>query len=201
MSGKASPKLYFLRHGETDWNAEGRLQGQRDIPLNALGRRQAAQAGATLKKLLASRGLDPASLPYQSSPLGRTRETMEIARASMGLPREGATFDARLMEFTFGRWEGHTWPEVCALDPELAATRAHDKWNFLPPGGESYAQLAQRLKPWLAAHEGPSVVVSHGGVARALMALIGGLSVERAPNADIWQGRVLVFSGDRFDWV
>ena len=105
------------------------------------------------------------------------------------------------MEFTFGRWEGLTWPEVCARDPELAAARGADKWNFCPPGGESYAQLADRLSPWLAEQEHPSVVVSHGGVARALMRMIGGLAMERAPMPNIWQGRVLVFSRDRFDWI
>jgi probable phosphoglycerate mutase len=197
----ASPRLYFLRHGETDWNAEGRLQGRQDIPLNALGRDQAARAGKTLAKILRSRNLDPATLPFQCSPLLRTRQTLEIARAHMGLPPENCVLDERLVEFTFGRWEGKTWPEVCAVDPDLARAREKNKWNFQPPGGESYAQLAERLKPWLAAQTGPSVVVSHGGVARALMALIGGLSEERAPSADIWQGRVLVFSAQRFDWI
>jgi probable phosphoglycerate mutase len=195
------PTLYFLRHGETDWNAEGRLQGRRDVPLNALGRDQSARAGATLKKLLSARGLDPLALPYHCSPLIRTRETMEIARAAMGLSREGASFDDRLVEFTFGAWEGLTWPEVVERDPQLAHMRGADKWNFTPPGGESYAELSQRLEPWLAEQDGPSVVVSHGGVARALMAQIGHLSTERAPTADIWQGRVLVFSAGRFDWI
>jgi broad specificity phosphatase PhoE len=196
-----TPSLYFLRHGETDWNAEGRLQGRQDIPLNALGRDQAARAGRTLKKLLASAGTAPESISFQCSPLSRTRATLEIARRELGLPPEGGLFDDRLVEFTFGRWEGLTWPEVCALDPELASARESDKWNFTPPGGESYGHLQQRLAPWLAEQAQPSVVVSHGGVARALMAMIGGLSEARAPTADIWQGRVLVFSGGRFDWI
>ncbi len=203
MTGRrlADPRLYFLRHGETEWNVEGRLQGRQDIPLNALGREQAARAGKTLAKILRSRNLDAAALQFQCSPLLRTRQTLEIARAHMGLPADGGKIDERLIEFTFGRWEGLTWPEVCARDLELARAREADKWRFLPPGGESYAQLAERLKPWLAAQTEPSVVVSHGGVARALMALIGGLSEARAPNADIWQGRVLVFSAQRFDWI
>jgi probable phosphoglycerate mutase len=196
-----SRRLYFLRHGETDWNAEGRLQGRQDIPLNALGRTQAAQAGRKLKKLLASRGDDLAALSFQCSPLSRARETLELARAAMGLPPDEGQLDPRLIEFTFGRWEGLTWPEVCAVDPQLARAREADKWNFSPPGGESYAQLAQRLEPWLAEQAGVSVIVSHGGVARALMAMIGGLPAERAPNADIWQGRVLVFVNGRFDWI
>ncbi len=201
MAACSAPRLYFLRHGETDWNVEGRLQGRQDIPLNALGREQAARAGRRLKDLLASAGLRPQDMLFQSSPLGRTRETLEIARRAMGLPAEGGAFDDRLLEFTFGRWEGLTWPEVCVLDPVLAAARGADKWNFCPPGGESYAQLAGRLAPWLTEQDRPSVVVSHGGVARALMRLIGNLSEQRAPVVNVWQGRVLVFSQDRFDWV
>ncbi len=195
------PRLYFLRHGETDWNAEGRLQGRQDVPLNPLGRDQSARAGRKLKKLLLSQGENPATLSFQCSPLLRTRQTLGLARAELGLPPEGGEFDDRLIEFTFGRWEGLTWPQVCALDPELAKAREADKWNFIPPGGESYADLAQRLEPWLEAQKAPSVVVSHGGVARALMTLIGGLPAERAPVADIWQGRVLVFSAGRVNWI
>jgi probable phosphoglycerate mutase len=201
-SASPSPaRLYFLRHGETDWNAEGRLQGRKDIPLNALGRDQAAKAGRALKKVLASRAEDLSALSIQCSPLLRTRQTLELARAEIGLPPGKSCIDDRLVEFTFGRWEGMTWPEVLAAEPDLARQRETDKWNFTPPGGESYAQLAQRLAPWLAEQRGASVVVSHGGVARALMALIGGLPEERAPNADVWQGRVLVFSSGRFDWI
>ncbi|WP_264580989.1 histidine phosphatase family protein [Rhodoblastus acidophilus] len=196
-----APPLFFLRHGETDWNAEGRLQGQQDVGLNALGRRQAAQAGRKLKKIFASHGLEPAAVSWQASPLARTRDTMILARAELGLPAEGVVFDERLKEFTFGRWEGKTWPEVCAEDPVGAKERDRDKWGFRPPGGESYADLALRLQPWLEAQQRPAVVASHGGVARALMHLIGGLVVERAPNADIWQGRVLVFAAGRFDWI
>jgi probable phosphoglycerate mutase len=197
----SKPRLYFLRHGETDWNAEGRLQGRKDVPLNLLGREQASRAGRKLKKLLLSQGENPEALPFQCSPLLRTRQTLELARIELGLPPEGGALDERLVEFTFGRWEGLTWPEVCVLDPELARAREADKWNFTPPGGESYAQLARRLEPWLEAQKAPSVVVSHGGVARALMTMIGGLPAERSPTADIWQGRVLVFSAGRFDWI
>lgn len=196
-----APRLYFLRHGETDWNAVGRLQGRQDTPLNALGREQCVRAGRKLKKILAGHNENPAALAFQCSPLARTRQTMEIVRGELGLPPEGGAIDDRLVEFTFGRWEGLTWPEVCACDPVLARAREVDKWNFTPPGGESYAQLAERLKPWLLAQTAPSVVVSHGGVARVLMAMIGGLPPARAPMADIWQGRVLVFSAGRFDWI
>src|SRR5262245_42093583 len=100
------PILYFVRHGETDWTRERRLQGQHDIPLNPLGRMQAQRCGALLKGLLAADGLTPPDYDYVSSPLGRARETMEIMRGVMGLDPSAYRTDARLMEMSFGRWEG-----------------------------------------------------------------------------------------------
>ena len=82
------PLLYYIRHGETDWNVEARLQGGRDIPLNANGRAQATHSGEVLRELLAHDALDPASLDYIASPLGRTRETMERVRTALALDPE-----------------------------------------------------------------------------------------------------------------
>ena len=76
------PILYFVRHGETDWNRERRLQGQHDIPLNALGRVQASRCGELLRDLFARDGRPAANYDYVSSPLGRARETMELMRAA-----------------------------------------------------------------------------------------------------------------------
>jgi len=192
-------RLIFIRHGETDWNAEGRLQGQHDIPLNGRGRDQAASAGRDARKYIAREGLT--ELRYVASPLTRTRDTMEIARGAMGLdPREYA-LDDRLMELSFGRWEGLIWPQVQAMDPWAAKAREGDKWLFQPPGGESYAMLADRLRPWLATVSSDTLVVSHGGVARVLMAMIGGIPVADAPMMDIHQGRVLIFENGARRWL
>lgn len=79
-------KLYFVRHGETDWNAERRLQGRRDVPLNALGRKQAARCGELLGGLLAGSAAGPQQFTFASSPLSRARETMEILRTALGIP-------------------------------------------------------------------------------------------------------------------
>ena len=196
-----APGFLFVRHGETDWNAEGRLQGRRDITLNALGCRQAAEAGGRLAVLLRDHGVSLAGTRFVASPLGRTRDTMTIARAAMGLPCDGYALDDRLQEVSFGAWEGSTWPEIKARDPALLKQRRRDKWTFVPPGGESYAMLAERLRPWLASVIEGTVVVSHGGVARALMMLIGGVSRQAAPDAEILQGRVLRFDRGRTAWV
>ena len=80
-----APVIYYIRHGETSWNAQGRLQGTQDIALNDLGRRQAAHAGNVLAELLARDGRDKAALPFVASPLGRARATMELVREAIGL--------------------------------------------------------------------------------------------------------------------
>src|SRR6266850_7725781 len=81
----SQPVLYFARHGETDWNAERRLQGQHDVPLNALGREQASRCGGILRDLLTRDGRPTDDFDYVSSPLGRARETMELMRFGLGL--------------------------------------------------------------------------------------------------------------------
>jgi broad specificity phosphatase PhoE len=196
------PRLIFIRHGETDWNVERRLQGQHDIPLNGRGRDQASAAGRAVRKLL---GEDfeqrAAALAFVASPLSRATETMERVRLAMGLPATPYATDDRLKELSFGRWEGLTWPEVKARDPWAARAREGDKWTFQPPGGESYAMLAERLRPWLDALTGEAVVVAHGGVARALMAVVAGISVATAPKSEVHQGRVLLFEKGACRWL
>ena len=191
------PPLVFIRHGETDWNVEARLQGQRDIPLNDFGRVQAEEAADRLRHLVPHYE----DLDYVASPLSRTRETMERLREAAGLYPGFYRVDERLKELSFGAWEGLTWKEVRAREPQAAAGRQRDKWHYVPPGGESYAMLAERVAPAIAELERDAVVVSHGGVARALLALLGHASLGEAPIVDIWQGKILVFSAGRYSWV
>jgi probable phosphoglycerate mutase len=188
-----SPLFYFVRHGETDWNAERRLQGQLDIALNDIGRRQSAQCGSTLRGLIAARRKAPADFAFISSPLSRARETMEILRSALDLPRDGYAIEPRLAELSFGRWEGLTYAEVRALDGAALAVRERDKWNFTTPDGESYAGLLARVRAWHAGVKGDIIVAAHGGVARALMVLFGVRTPEDAPHGDVEQGVVYEF--------
>jgi broad specificity phosphatase PhoE len=186
-------KLYFVRHGETDWNAARRLQGLKDIPLNALGRRQAAQCGELLAKLFAASGASPQHFGFTSSPLSRARETMDILRVGLGLPQKDYAIDQRLAELSFGSWEGLTYKEVRDRDRSILAKRDRDKWNFQPPGGESYAQLLVRVREWHDGVSGDAVVTAHGGVARAFLVLYGVKTPTEAPLGDIAQGVVYEF--------
>jgi probable phosphoglycerate mutase len=194
-------RLIVLRHGETDWNLAGRLQGHIDIALNPKGEAQAEACGRILGRIL---GREPARLgafDYVSSPLVRARRTMELARGVLGLEPLTYRLDDRLMELSFGAWEGMTWPQVQAHSPHMAAAREADKWSLQPPDGESYAMLCARIRPWLETLEQDTIAVAHGGVARCLMHLVGGAAQERAPTLDIWQGRVLVFGRGAYRWV
>ena len=144
----SAPVIYYIRHGETSWNAEGRLQGTRDIPLNDLGRRQAAHAGNVLAELLARDGCDKSSLPFVASPLGRARMTMELVRGALQLAPGEYALDDRLREIGYGVWEGSTLAEMQASDPVLYAKRLTAKWTMAPDGGETYeVRVSIRRKP------------------------------------------------------
>ena len=191
------PTVFYIRHGETEWNVAGRLQGHRDIPLNAKGRVQAAHCGKLLRDLFAREGRDPASLDYVSSPLRRATETMELARAALGLPPAGYVREPQLIELSFGDWEGSTIALLHQNDPVRISQREHDKWHFQPPGGESYEMVAARMRVWYAGLTRDTVATAHGGTCRGLMACLGIAKPAAAPLIDIDQGVVYVFQGDK----
>lgn len=191
-----SPTVYYIRHGETDWNVAGRLQGHRDIPLNAHGREQATHCGGILRDLFAREDRDPNTLDYISSPLGRACQTMELARTELGLPAPGYRIEPSLIEISFGDWEGSTIAQLHRRDPAGVAQREHDKWHFLPPGGESYEMVAARMRAWHASLTRDAVVTAHGGTARGLIASLGIAKPAAAPLLDIAQGVVYVFEGE-----
>ena len=141
------PPLYFLRHGETDWNAEGRLQGQQDIAFNPLGRRQAIRRRADSEENSRRTGVDPAALLWQVSPLSRTRDTMALARAATRPPRRWRAPRRSTERVHLRALGGQDLAGGRGRGPRGAKARDRDKWNFCPPGGESYAELAQRLRP------------------------------------------------------
>lgn len=193
------PTIYFVRHGQTDWNAEWRLQGQIDIPINDKGRAQAKRNGEKLAETLD----DPQAYRYVASPLSRTRETMEIVRGGLGLPANGFDFDDLLKEIHFGDWQGSTWDELREREPEAIAARFDDPWNTVSPGdgGESYAMLSDRALSWLDSVREDTVVVSHGGINRCLRGRLEGLTEEEITRLKVPQDKVMVIKGGTVDWI
>lgn len=190
------PLLYYIRHGETAWNAEGRVQGSRDIPLNQKGMGQATAAGTILRDHLKRAGRDASQFDYISSPLGRARHTMHLLRTALGLPEDGYRVDDQLREIAYGEWEGMTFPEMEAHNPAHYALRLKDKWATAAPSGESYAQVADRLGLWYRRLAADTVVVAHGGTMRALMVTLGHLDPQEASDTRIDQGVVYVFGNN-----
>jgi broad specificity phosphatase PhoE len=189
-----SPIIYYIRHGETAWNAEGRFQGSRDIPLNDRGRTQATAAGDILRELIARDARQPHHFAYVSSPLSRARTTMDLLRGSLGLPAEGYSVEHRLREIGWGQWEGKTVPEMQAHDPATFAARRKDRWGVTAPKGETYAEVTTRMQAWLRELTADTVAVAHGGTMRALMVATGIATTLEAADARIEQGVVYTFA-------
>ena len=166
MSRLPTRAFWFLRHGETDWNAQGRSQGRTDIPLNPTGIAQ-AQAAA---QLLRGRGI----ATIVSSPLSRARDTASAVARALGLP---VTIIDDLQEVAFGVHEG-----TAMGGPWFAA------WvdgGVTPEGGESFANLRTRAAAALTqalTHTPPVLVVAHGALFRALRAEMGLTPDVRTPN-------------------
>lgn len=194
--------VYVIRHGQTDWNAIRRLQGQKDIALNDFGRAQAVGNGKVLAQILGDSARD---FDYVASPLGRTRETMELMRGAMGLDPYTYRTDDRLVEVSFGDWEGQTLPELKKEFPDRVKARKANKWDFIPPGqhAESYEILSWRIGAWLSSVEVPTVCVCHGGVIRSIFRLVSGMDKDEASTTQIPQDRILKVEIDRnsAEWI
>ena len=160
--------VWLVRHGETEWNAQRRLQGQHDSPLTARGRQQALAIADLLARTLGRK----APVRLMASPLGRTRATVAPIAAALELPVE---YDPRLVEIGLGAWEGMTWDEIDAAFPgALHGCTPHERF-FRPPGGEGHGAMMARLGNWLGDIDGPTIAVSHGFAGRVLRGLYGGL--------------------------
>jgi probable phosphoglycerate mutase len=193
------PLVYIARHGQTEWNAEHRLQGQADTDIDDVGRDQARRNGRRLGGLIGK----AEDFDFVASPMRRTRETMELMREAMGLDPFAYRTEPRLVEMSFGEWQGFTFAELEARLPGSTDGRRHAKWDFQPPGegAESYEMLLERVKPWFDALRQPTVCVTHGGVMRCIFRFVKGLSKQESAGLEIPQDRLLRLEGRRLDWL
>lgn len=180
------PEVYFLRHGQTEWNLQGRFQGQKDSPLTALGRVQAEDQGRLLRALIA----DWRAVDVWVSPLGRTRKTAEIALRNVPAMPE---IVPELAEINVGGWQGLRRAEIEKLEPRLATGSQSERFEvyFSSPGGESYDAFSARIRSVLEAARRPTVIVAHGIVGCVLRGLWLGL--ERSQLAGLPGGQGCIF--------
>jgi broad specificity phosphatase PhoE len=177
--------IYLVRHGETAFNRERRIQGHVDSPLTELGVRQARAVGRLLADLIR----EPAGWRIVSSPLGRAHATAQIVAARLGgLPVE---LDERLKEMSWGPHDGRLRAELEAEHPE---TFGRTGWAFDAGSGESFDEVAARVGDWLASlppePERRIVAVSHGISGRVLRGLYAGLDRDRSAQQDVPQDAV-----------
>lgn len=191
--------FHAIRHGQTDWNAQGRFQGLSDVPLSTEGRERTRLSCARVAALLAAEAPECAPRRIMSSPLGRARETADILRLAMGLPADAVFADDRLAEAGFGAWEGLTTLEVKERFPAERRRRKAERWTYSPPGGGSHEDLRVRLEGLLGELEDapPTVFVTHTGNLRVLMTLAGGIAREEALRSPVPQDALFRFAGGR----
>ena len=167
--------LYLVRHGQSEWNRIGRIQGRSESPLTELGRQQAAALGRLLGSILPDPGLD-----IVASPLSRAFETATIIAAELGRAAGDVRADDRINDFDVGVLAGYPGWDAVALDhPELARLRLEDPIRFQAPGGESGADVLARARAFLAASEAAgrdSLVVCHGVINKFIRAAARGIT-------------------------
>lgn len=181
--------IYLVRHGQTAFNRERRLQGHVDSPLTELGRRQAQAVAGLLKDL--TRG-EP-GWRVISSPLGRARDTAAVVAAALGAEVEE---DRRLIELSWGDWDGRLRAELEAAHPDAFGRSG---WAFDAPTGESYEDVCARMADWLDSlppePERRVVAVSHGVAGRVLRGVYAGMARDRTVDQDVPQDAVYRLSG------
>ena len=167
--------LYLVRHGESEWNRLGRIQGRRESPLTGTGREQAAAVGRLLRVVLPDPDPD-----IVASPLERALETAAIIADVLGRATSDVRTDERIIDFDVGVLAGYPgWGAVAADHPEFARLRLEDPLRFQPPRGESGADVLARARDFLDTREATgrdTVVVGHGVINKFLRAAARGIT-------------------------
>ncbi len=188
-------RIFVLRHGETEFNADKKLQGHCNSSLTSKGSEQARRVGTTLKQYVENR-------PFRvySSTLGRALQTSQIVCEELNYSYENLNKEPRLKEFSLGEWEQRTIP---SLEQEIPNLLAQNDWYLQAPNCETYESVRERLSSWLSdvAHDEDIVVVSHGLTGIVLRGLLLGMDYTQVWQQDLPQDAFFIIEDGRLTRV
>ncbi|HCG6970614.1 TPA: histidine phosphatase family protein [Vibrio parahaemolyticus] len=188
-------RIFVLRHGETEFNADKKLQGHCNSSLTSKGSDQARRVGTTLKQYVENR-------PFRvySSTLGRALQTSQIVCEELNYSYENLNKEPRLKEFSLGEWEQRTIPSV---EQEIPNLLAQNDWYLQAPNCETYESVRERLSSWLSdvAHDEDIVVVSHGLTGIVLRGLLLGMDYTQVWQQDLPQDAFFIIEDGRITRV
>ncbi|CAI2308326.1 histidine phosphatase family protein [Vibrio parahaemolyticus] len=188
-------RIFVLRHGETEFNADKKLQGHCNSSLTSKGCDQARRVGTTLKQYVENR-------PFRvySSTLGRALQTSQIVCEELNYSYENLNKEPRLKEFSLGEWEQRTIP---SLEQKIPNLLAQNDWYLQAPNCETYESVRERLSSWLSdvAHDEDIVVVSHGLTGIALRGLLLGMDYTQVWQQDLPQDAFFIIEDGRITRV
>ncbi|HAS6778869.1 histidine phosphatase family protein [Vibrio parahaemolyticus] len=188
-------RIFVLRHGETEFNADKKLQGHCDSSLTLKGSDQARRVGTTLKQHVENR-------PFRvySSTLGRALQTSQIVCEELNYSYENLNKESRLKEFSLGEWEQRTIP---SLEQEIPNLLAQNDWYLQAPNCETYESVRERLSSWLSdvVHDEDIVVVSHGLTGIVLRGLLLGMDYTQVWQQDLPQDAFFIIEDGRITRV
>ncbi|EGR1756999.1 phosphoglycerate mutase [Vibrio parahaemolyticus] len=188
-------RIFVLRHGETEFNADKKLQGHCNSSLTSKGSDQARRVGTTLKQYVENR-----PLRVYSSTLGRALQTSQIVCEELNYSYENLNKEPRLKEFSLGEWEQRTIP---SLEQEIPNLLAQNDWYLQAPNCETYESVRERLSSWLSdvAHDEDIVVVSHGLTGIVLRGLLLGMDYTQVWQQDLPQDAFFIIEDGRITRV
>ncbi|EJO9910974.1 histidine phosphatase family protein [Vibrio parahaemolyticus] len=188
-------RIFVLRHGETEFNADKKLQGHCNSSLTSKGSDQARRVGTTLKQYVENR-------PFRvySSTLGRALQTSQIVCEELNYSYENLNKEPRLKEFSLGEWEQRT---ITSLEQEIPNLLAQNDWYLQAPNCETYESVRERLSSWLSdvAHDEDIVVVSHGLTGIVLRGLLLGMDYTQVWQQDLPQDAFFIIEDGRITRV
>ncbi|EJG1710781.1 histidine phosphatase family protein [Vibrio parahaemolyticus] len=188
-------RIFVLRHGETEFNADKKLQGHCNSSLTSKGSDQARRVGTTLKQYVENR-------PFRvySSTLGRALQTSQIVCEELNYSYENLNKEPRLKEFSLGEWEQRTIP---SLEQEIPNLLAQNDWYLQAPNCETYESVRERLSSWLSdvTYDEDIVVVSHGLTGIVLRGLLLGMDYTQVWQQDLPQDAFFIIEDGRITRV